>query len=401
VHTRGSLPWIRCYSLGVTLAAIAACQAAPLRPSTQPPATTVPLVAPGPPAYPAATATKAVNLHALPDLAAIVPQLAEDRVVFVGEIHTDYAAHLNQLAIIQGMFERHPDLAIGMEYFQQPFQIYLDAYVAGRMTDTELLAKTQYFQRWGYDFRLYEPILKYAREHHIPLVALNVPSELVRKVGEAGFAGLTEQERAAIPDHMDRSNPAYRAFLESVFKEHPNPKGTPFEHFYDVQLLWDEGMAARAASYLEAHPARTMVVLAGIGHVQYGFGIPDRLSRRIPVRRRIVLNEPGGSFPPGVADFMLLYKAVHLPSAGTLGVTLEPAAGRVRIASFAENSAARAAGLEGGDQILSLNGERTRDLADVKLVMWNKRPGDRMRVRVGRSSWFSATKELTVDVTLR
>ena len=42
-------------------------------------------------------------------------------------------------------------------------------------------------------------------------------------------------------------------------------------------------MAERAARYLQEHPEKTLVVLAGGGHLEYGQGIPKRLLRRVPV----------------------------------------------------------------------------------------------------------------------
>ena len=353
-----------------------------------------------PPSNPAVS-TKAVDLHTLPDLAAIIPQLAENRVVFVGEAHTDYVHHLNQLAIIRGLHERRPDLAIGMEYFQQPFQEYLDDYGAGKLTETELLAKTQYFKRWGYDFRLYEPILKYARDTGIPVVALNVPSEIVQKVARSGLASLTEQERTEIPQDLDRSSSTYRDFLRSVYKDHPHATGASFDSFYEVQLLWDEGMAARAARYLEEHPTQTLVVLAGMDHVQYGFGIPDRLTRRVQVSRAIVLNGLDGPFEPNMADFVLLAKAAPLPPAGRLGVMLEPDHEGLRIAAFATDSAGRAAGLRRGDRIISLNDEPVREMTDVELIMWDKQPGNLVKVEVKRRFWFLPAKTMTFEATLR
>ncbi|HXZ44871.1 MAG TPA: ChaN family lipoprotein, partial [archaeon] len=329
-----------------------------------------------------AVSTKAVDVHTLADLTAVIPQLAEDRVVFVGEVHTDYAHHLTQLAIIRGIHERRPDLAIGMECFQQPFQAYLDEYGAGKLTETELLAKTQYFKRWGYDFRLYEPILKYARDNGIPLVALNVSSEIVQKVARSGLAGLTEKERAEIPQDLDRSSSAYRHFLQSVFKDHPHVKDASFETFYEAQLLWDEGMAARAARYLDDHPNRALVVLAGMDHVQYGFGIPDRLSRRIQVSRAIVLNGFHGPFKPNMADFVLLAETENLPPKGRLGVVVELDRRGLRIGGFGADSAAQAAGLQRGDEIVSVNDEQVKDVTDMELVMWDKRPDNRVKVEV-------------------
>ena len=56
----------------------------------------------------------------------------------------------------------HPRLAIGLEMFQRPFQPHLDDYVAGRIGIDELLARTEYFDRWRYDARLYAPIFEFA-----------------------------------------------------------------------------------------------------------------------------------------------------------------------------------------------------------------------------------------------
>jgi uncharacterized iron-regulated protein len=93
------------------------------------------------------------------------------RVIFVGESHDRYDHHLNQLAVIRGLHERGADLAIGTEFFQEPFQPDLDEYVAGRIDEKTLLRKTEYFERWRFDYRLYRDIVTYARDKGIPLRA--------------------------------------------------------------------------------------------------------------------------------------------------------------------------------------------------------------------------------------
>jgi S1-C subfamily serine protease len=80
---------------------------------------------------------------------------------------------------------------------------------------------------------------------------------------------------------------------------------------------------------------------------------------------------------------------------------LEPGSEGLRIASFAKDSAAQTAGLEVSDRIVSLSGEPVKDLGDVKLVLWNKRPGDRIRVGVKRGIWLFGPKEMAFEVILR
>ncbi len=142
---------------------------------------------------------RVLDLGSLMNMEKLVMTLADRQVVFVGETHDRYDHHLNQLAIIQGLWEHHPDLVIGMEFFQQPFQAYLDQFIAGEIDDKELLRKTEYFDRWRYDYRLYRPILEFARSKRIPVIALNLPEEITDKVAREGLSSLSDAERARIP----------------------------------------------------------------------------------------------------------------------------------------------------------------------------------------------------------
>ena len=120
---------------------------------------------------------------------ASLSRMQQRRVVFVGETHDRYDHHLNQLTIVRGLRERGVDLAVGMEFFQEPFQPHLDRYVAGEIGEKTLLKRTEYYERWRYDFRHYRDILAYAQANGIPLVALNAPTELVSKVSRGGTGG--------------------------------------------------------------------------------------------------------------------------------------------------------------------------------------------------------------------
>lgn len=88
----------------------------------------------------------------------------------------DRLDYLNQLEVIRGLHARRRAIAIGMEQFQQPFQGVLDDYVAGASPEREMLEGTEYFERWRFGYRLLAHRLRYAREHGIPVVALNVPA---------------------------------------------------------------------------------------------------------------------------------------------------------------------------------------------------------------------------------
>ncbi len=366
------------------------------------------------------TQTSVVDTATLGDLDGLIDKLAERRVVFVGESHDRYEDHLNQLAIIQGLRARGKDLAIGMEFFQQPYQQALDDYVAGRLDEAEMLRRTGWFERWRFDYRLYRPILRLAREQGIPVIALNLEREITEAVGDGGLDALDDAQRARIPADMDSSDPAYRERVQAVFEAHPWTSGSPhggdqgettedpeeakarFERFLAVQLLWDEGMAERAAGYLAEHPGKTLVVLAGAGHLEYGQGVPKRLQRRIQVPAAVVLNGTQRDLDPKAADFLLYPRRVALPAAGMLGVMLDTdAVGQgLAVKGFAEGSGAKAAGMEEGDRIVRVGEIEIGSYADIRLALLDSRPGLRLPVEVLREPLIGDAERVNMEVEL-
>ncbi|HEC16214.1 MAG TPA: PDZ domain-containing protein [Sedimenticola sp.] len=340
-----------------------------------------------------------LDLRNIPSLENIMPELSRARVVFVGEAHTSYGHHLSQLEIIRRLYEIDPNIAIGMEFFQQPFQKYLDAYSAGELEEAEMLRKTEYYSRWSFDYRLYRPILRYAREQGIPLIALNLPKEITRKVGDQGMDALTEEEKAQIPSEIDDSDKAYRKRMKDIFSQHPHSTERDFEHFLQVQLLWDEGMAARAADYLGKNPDKRLVVLAGIGHLFHGYGIPKRVHRRIPVETAVVLPWDSVEVMPGVSDFLLFPEKARLPPKGKMGVILADNNG-CEVTKVSPGSAAEKGGVEKKDLILSLDGQAVGSIADLKIGLLDKKPGDKISIVVRRKRFLFGDEEVTLELEL-
>ncbi|GAB6044199.1 ChaN family lipoprotein [Endothiovibrio diazotrophicus] len=263
-----------------------------------------------------------------------------------------------------------------------------------------MLERTEYFTRWRFDYRLYRPILHYARDHALPLVALNVPAELSRKVAGVGLAGLDAAERAQLPAEMGAADDVYRTRLRGIFEQHPGAEQRNFDFFVDAQRVWDEGMAARVADYLSAHPGRRMVVLAGVGHIAYRGAIPDLVARR-------------GGFPAAVvacdllpseaeaADFVLYPQPVPLPAAGMLGVFLDERPDGVYAKAFSPQSAAQAAGMREGDRIVAIADGAVGNLGELKSRMFDRRPGETVSVEVEHHRFLLAPQRKRFEVTLR
>ena len=330
----------------------------------------------------------------------IMPALREARVVFVGEQHDNYAHHLAQLEIIKRLHQFNPNIAIGMEMFQRPFQEYLDDYIAGVISETEMLRRTEWYDRWRFDFRLYQPILNFAKDNGVPVIALNMQREINKKVAKSGIDQLSAEDKALLPQQIDKSDKDYEARLQQIFRLHPNAEKKNFSHFVESQLIWDETMAERAVTYLEANPKHQLIVLAGSGHLMFGSGIPNRVAHRSPVSRAIVLPGTAQQVKPDVADFLIYPPSAELPKAGLMGLMMAPTEEGVNIEAVLADKGAAKAGLKKGDLIKLIDQARIQTSTDVRLQMLNKKPGDIVSVKVTRKRLLMGEDQLEFQVEL-
>jgi len=331
-------------------------------------------------------------------LDAVVQKIRDSRVVFIGEMHTAYEDHVMQYEIIRRLYGYSGRLVIGMEMFQRPFQKYLDQYIQGDIDEKEFLRKTEYFDRWVFDYNLYRDILQYARANRIPVIALNIRKEIVKKVSKGGIGSLSEEEYAVIPQDMDMTNRQYREYLRKVFNMHDNNRERNFENFVQSQILWDETMAHSIADTLKKYPDTQMVVLAGNGHVQYSWGIPGRVRRLTNERPVVILNYGGEDFDRGIADFVLFPKRINPPKGARLMVSLKEREGRIIIEKVMKGGPAARAGLRKGDIITAVDGRAVRDVSDIKIAFLDRRPGDRVKISVKRKRFLFGMKQMVFDV---
>jgi len=316
---------------------------------------------------------------------ALISQLKRNQVVFVGETHDRYDHHLNQLAILQALHQANPNIALGVEWFQQPFQPALTDFLAGRIDENEMLRRTGYFDRWRYDYRLIRPIMEYAKANHLVVMALNAPTELTHKISEGGLRALSPHERAQLPSAIAPPDESYRERLRQIFDMHSKEQGQ-FEHFTQVQRVWDETMAANIARFLKLNPHYNMVVFAGSGHISHGSGIPQDLATLMPdIKQTTVASTDPNEIQPDVADYSVLTEPLSLPPLAKLGVWLNNTKHGLQIGEMAKGSAASQAGLRKGDRLLRLNRQKIQNMADLMLTLTQYQPGEPVNVSVERA----------------
>jgi len=240
--------------------------------------------------------------------AELLEDIETSRVIYVGEKHTSQESHKIQLEVIQALFQKFPNLAVGMEMFDHTYQDVLDQWSAGKLDQEDFLRKVHWYANWRLDFSLYKDILDFIKENRLRLVGLNIPNHIPPKIKEGGIESLRDDEKKHLPQQIDLSNTTHRDYVQEVFKNHlPYFMGdVEFENFYAAQSVWEDAMAEAIAENLNTD---VMVVLAGNGHIQFKYGIPDRAYKRTGAAFTTIYSASVGSeVALDVADYIWVTK---------------------------------------------------------------------------------------------
>ncbi len=292
------------------------------------------------------------------DADALWADLRKATVVHFAETHDHVRGHELELEAVRQLAGDKGDFAVGFEMFPRSLQPVLDQWTAGELTEWEFMEGVNWYKSWGFPYRLFRPIFLYCRDHHIPLVALNAPADINRKVGRGGLKSLTDEERSQLPAEIVLTNAQHRRNFEEILPHHP---GVRVGTFYEAFCVWDEMMAESGANWLKAHGGRLMVI-AGSGHIRTGLGIPDRLKRRVKGKYKILYQRDAGEhadnfdlmLAPG-ADWIWWTKEDHAPAPPRLGVAMDD---KLAVTMIGPGSAAEKAGLKVGD-VMKKAGKRT------------------------------------------
>ena len=303
----------------------------------------------------------------------LISQIKHRKAIFIGENHPSFSNHISQLEIIKAVYKHNKNIVIGMEMFQKPFQKYLDEFINGKIDELTFLLKTQYYKRWGYDYYLYRPILLFAKKNKIRIIALNIPAEIIEKVSQKGIGSLTEKEKKQLPE-IDFSDIKYKNFLKSIFNMHSS--GKKFVYFYESQLIWDETMADTASKYAKD---KTVIVLAGNGHLRYRYGIPSRFERRTKIKPVVVLNDD--EIKPDIADFVISNDRINYKESPKLGVYLKEAKEGLKVKKVIKDSLAEKTGIKKDDLIVAYNNYKTDKVWKLKTFLTFLNQGDKLKIK--------------------
>ncbi len=342
---------------------------------------------------------------------AVIDHARRAQVVYVGEIHDNLSAHHLQVDILKSLTATNPGkVTVAMEMFTPSQQSVLDRWSAGELSEKEFLKQVDWYATWGVDFDLYRDLLLTCRDQGIKILAVNAERPVREALSRTPIEELPDQLRQRLPE-MNFSDPHYHAMVTAFAAGHPMGQ---FESdgFLRVQTLWDETMAANLADYLLSQGEdHQVMVVAGNNHIQYGFGIPRRLFRRLPVSYLLIgttetavsahsdpdrvmnINSPEHPLLP--YHFLYITDYEPLPRSGVrLGVVItSDSESGVLIEKVLPGSVAAQEGFQPGDRLLSLDQEPLEDTFDLIHALRQKQIGSTAALLLLREQ-----KEITVMI---
>ena len=260
------------------------------------------------------------------DFEAMLADVTTADVLFLGEQHDDTATHRLEAGALEGLARRRSNVVLAMEMFERDVQPSLDDYLAARTTEADFLAASRPWPRYATDYR---PLVEFARTYKWPVIASDVPRRLASLVAARGLKtildSLSTTDRAYAARDLECPHDNYFAHFAKAMGGMPSHAGSStaqsaadkaatIERTYLAQCLKDETMSESVATAFTVAPPRVLVVhVNGAFHSDYGLGTAERVKRRLPGKRIVVvsfvpvhnLDAPDGKSQRTLADFIV------------------------------------------------------------------------------------------------
>ncbi len=205
--------------------------------------------------------------------------LRDADIILVGEWHGHPGTHLLQAQLFARLYQQTPNLALSMEQFTRDKQHIINQYLANEIGEKTLKAEANAWPNYDSNYR---PLVEFAKQYQLDVIAANAPKSIVRCVGKYGadyLDRLPGVERQWAADTLTLSDDAYhQKFTASM--HHGNEAKT--ERQFAAQTTWDDTMAESMVNYLALHPGKKIIHVAGRFHVAEGMGTASRIQSRNP-----------------------------------------------------------------------------------------------------------------------
>lgn len=212
----------------------------------------------------------------------IINDCASFDILFFGEEHNDSIGHYLKAEIFKALFKQYGNnLALSLEMFETDGQLGLNEYLAGKMDETRF---SKDVRLWN-NYKDYRPMIEFAKQNNIPVIAANPPRRYVSLVTRRGMKSLDslskEAKRFLPPLPYDTLNGRYREKFMEIMKGSPGSGST---NIYYSQNLWDAGMSYSIYKYNKYRKNKNKKIFHCVGrfHSDEKLGTVAQLQKRNP-----------------------------------------------------------------------------------------------------------------------
>lgn len=238
----------------------------------------------------------------------LAQKLSQYDVVFFGEYHDQGEIHQAELELLQAIHKvKGEKLALSMEMFEADNQTKLNDFLAGSLSEEDFLATSRPWPNYKTD---YAPLVNFAKEKKMPVIAANVPRFLAAHVAKnnASTEGVEAQYQQWLPKHTYAPKGAYKDKFYAQMSSPAAPMKMPPQRLaavYAAQCLKDDKMAESIAAFSDEHKNMQVLHINGCFHSDAYLGTAQKLEALRPKLKVAVITplerkqkgvQPAGDF---------------------------------------------------------------------------------------------------------
>lgn len=131
-------------------------------------------------------------------------QMNKSQIVYIGDFHAQAQSTRAVLRIARKLGAQN--VSLGLECFLVEHQKVINTYLQGHLSEREFLKKIEWKKNWGFPWEYTRPLIKWASQNKVPVIALNSASK----------RSFTDQDRftAGLINAAVRANPARKMLVQ-------------------------------------------------------------------------------------------------------------------------------------------------------------------------------------------
>lgn len=226
------------------------------------------------------------------NISQLIEVAGKSDVVFLGENHDDAVAHFLQAEIFKKSHESiagKRNVVLSLEMFERDVQIVLDEYLKDLITEKKFLDDSRPWNNYKTDYR---PLVEYAKQNKLPVIAANAPRRYINMVSRGGRETLEklspEAKRWLSPLPYPQASEEYAKKFTALMGG-MSAANHGVSKILESQALWDATMAFSISDSLKKQKNALVVHLNGNFHTENRLGTAEQFLKLNPKSKILVV----------------------------------------------------------------------------------------------------------------